>query len=96
MRLLAMQTAVALADFEPKTDEEGRILLKDTHIMQVVQMSRQFRDYLTSLHEGDESERAEREGIRNDGFDKYPGPRDDRDRMGGHRRGGSDRARWRN
>ena len=29
---LAFQTAVALADFEGAKDEEGKILLKDTHI----------------------------------------------------------------
>ena len=72
----AFQTAVALADFEGATDEDGKILLKDTHIMQIVRMSKEFKTYLHKLHLGDESKRAERQGIR---FDKYDGQSGDSD-----------------
>lgn len=70
---LAVQTAVALADFEGATDEEGKILLKDTHIQQIVRMSTGFKDYLDALHVGDESKRAERAKTRYDEFDSQQG-----------------------
>ena len=72
-----MQTAVALADFEGATDEEGKILLKDTHIQQIVRMSSDFRDYLDTLHQGDESKRAERQRIR---YDPYVDQNEDSDK----------------
>lgn len=87
-RSIAMQTAVALADFENDRDDEDHILLKDTHIMQVVQMSKQFRDYLNKLHQGDEGKRAERERLRYDHFDKNSSKRDERDSTNGYPRGG--------
>ncbi|KAL8792691.1 MAG: hypothetical protein Q9195_004751 [Heterodermia aff. obscurata] len=71
------QTAVALADYEGAKDEEGKILLKDTHIMQIVRMSKEFKTYLQELHQGDESKRAERQRIR---FDEYDGHSEDSDR----------------
>lgn len=55
-----MQAAVALASYECV------ILLKDTHIAQIVRMSSDFRDYLDVLHQGDESTRAATQGIRYD------------------------------
>lgn len=71
-----MQTAVALADFEGATDEDGKILLKDTHIQQIVRMSSDFRNYLDTLHQGDESKRAERQRIRYDTYDPQSGDSD--------------------
>ena len=71
-----MQTAVALADFEGATDEDGKILLKDTHIQQIVRMSSDFRNYLDTLHQGDESKRAERQRIRYDPYDPQSGDSD--------------------
>ena len=73
---LAFQTAVALADFEGAKDEEGKILLKDTHIMQIVRMSKEFKTYLHELHQGDESKRAERQGVRYDNYDAQSGASD--------------------
>ena len=55
-------------------DEEGKILLKDTHIMQIVRMSKEFKTYLQELHQGNESKRAERQRIR---FDEYDGQNGD-------------------
>ncbi|KAL8827476.1 MAG: hypothetical protein Q9170_007000 [Blastenia crenularia] len=69
----AFQTAVALADYEGAKDEEGKILLKDTHIMQIVRMSKEFKTYLHELHQGDESKRAERQRIRFDEYDAQGG-----------------------
>ena len=69
MSHIAFQTAVALADFGNEKDEDGKILLKDTHIMQVVRMSEEFKTYLKTLHQGDESKRAERQRIRLDAYD---------------------------
>ena len=88
-----MQTAVALADFENARDAEDHILLKDKHIEQVAKMSKQFRDYLNNLHQGDEGKRAERERLRLDGFDKSSSKRDDRDLVNGYHRGDSYRPR---
>lgn len=67
--MLVVQTAVALADFDRAIDEEGKTLLKDTHIQQIARMSTEFRDYLDALHVGDESKRAERAHNRYDQFD---------------------------
>ena len=69
----AFQTAVALADYEGAKDEEGKILLKETHIMQIVRMSREFKTYLNELHQGDESKRAERQRVRFDEYDAQSG-----------------------
>ena len=77
---LAFQTAVALADFEGAKDEEGKILLKDTHIMQIVRISKEFKTYLHELHQGDESKRAARQGMRYDDYDAQSGDSDGRKR----------------
>lgn len=77
---LAFQTAVALADFEGAKDEEGKILLKDTHIMQIVRMSKEFKTYLHELHQGDESKRAERQRMRYDDYEAQSGDSDGRTR----------------
>lgn len=59
-RDIAFQTAVALAEYEATKDEEGKILLTDKHLKSVVEMSRDFKEYLNELHKGDEGKRAER------------------------------------
>ncbi|KAL8859320.1 MAG: hypothetical protein Q9178_004258 [Gyalolechia marmorata] len=64
------------ADYENAKDEEGKILLKDTHIMQIVRMSKEFKTYLHELHRGDESKRAERQQIRFDSYDAQSGNND--------------------
>lgn len=64
----AFQTAVALADFDG-ANEDGKIVLRKTHIQQIVHMSQEFKDYLKQLHRGDEAKRADRQRIRHDEFD---------------------------
>ncbi|KAK4167749.1 ATPase [Cladorrhinum sp. PSN259] len=56
----ALQTAVALAEYDAEKDEEGKILVTDTHLKAVVEMSRDFKNYLNELHRGNEAKRAER------------------------------------
>jgi hypothetical protein len=55
---------------DSEKDDEGRIVLKDEHIRSIVQMSGAFKKYLQTLHGGDESKRAAREGLRVDDFDE--------------------------
>jgi len=67
---IAFQTAVALAEYDAEKDEEGKILLTDSHLRAVVELSRDFKDYLNDLHKGDEGKRAERKYDRLDSFSK--------------------------
>jgi len=64
----AFQTAVALAEYDAEKDEEGKIMVTDDHLRAVVELSKDFQDYLDKLHRGDESKRAERKGERLDSF----------------------------
>lgn len=66
----AFQTAVALAEFDAEKDEEGKILLTDSHLRAVVELLKDFKDYLNSLHQGDEGKRSERKYERLDSFSK--------------------------
>ncbi|ORY14832.1 hypothetical protein BCR34DRAFT_559937 [Clohesyomyces aquaticus] len=66
----AFQTAVALAEVEDSKDEQGRTVLKSEHVKQIVQMSSAFKKYLDTLHQGDETQRAKREGLRLDDWDE--------------------------
>jgi hypothetical protein len=63
---VAFQTAVALAEYDTETDEEGNILLKDEHLRSIVEMSRDFKRYLDDTHGADEEKRAAMEQIRYD------------------------------
>ena len=65
----AFQTAVALADFDGEKDEDGKTMLRERHIQQIVHMSQEFKTYLNELHTGDEAKRAYRQRIRLDKFD---------------------------
>jgi hypothetical protein len=56
----AIQTAVALAEYDDERDKEGKIKLTDDHLKAVVELSRDFKEYLKTLHRGDEDKRAER------------------------------------
>ncbi|KAK4227773.1 ATPase [Podospora fimiseda] len=56
----ALQTAVAMAEYDAEKDEEGKILVTDTHLRAVVELSRDFKNYLNDLHRGSEAKRAER------------------------------------
>ncbi|KAK7413764.1 hypothetical protein QQX98_007331 [Neonectria punicea] len=64
----AFQTAVALAEYDAEVDEEGKTIVNDTHFRSVVELSRDFKDYLKELHRGDESMRAQRKSERLDTF----------------------------
>lgn len=65
----AFQTAVALAEHEGKRDKEGTILVTDRHLKSVLALSKDFKNYLTELHQGhDEAERARRRQERLDSF----------------------------
>jgi hypothetical protein len=57
---LAFQTAVALAEYEAVKDSEGKIVLTDKHLKSVVEMSRDFKNYIDDIHQGNEDIRAER------------------------------------
>ena len=70
----AFQTAVALAEFDAEKDEEGKILLTDSHLRAVVELLKDFKDYLNTLHQGDEGKRAERKYDRLDSFSKTDEP----------------------
>lgn len=54
----AFQTAVSLAEFHNEKDSEGKIMLTEAHLKSVVELSKDFKDYLDELHTGDESKRA--------------------------------------
>ena len=66
----AFQTAVALADFDDDRNEDGKVVLRESHIQQIVHMSQEFKQYLRELHRGDEAKRADRQRIRFDEFDQ--------------------------
>ncbi|EQB48870.1 hypothetical protein CGLO_11851 [Colletotrichum gloeosporioides Cg-14] len=68
----AFQTAVALAEFEADKDAEGRIKVKDEHLKAVVELSKDFKNYLNDLHLKDEGKRAEQ---RHERLDSYEGPK---------------------
>lgn len=64
----AFQTAVALAEFDGERDEDKKILLTDNHLRAVVEVSRDFKNYLHELHSGDEGKRAQRKYERLDSY----------------------------
>lgn len=66
----ALQTAVALAEYDAEKDEEGKIVLTDTHLKAVVELSADFKKYLEELHSGNASKRAERKFERLDDYEK--------------------------
>ncbi|EMR70898.1 putative aaa family atpase protein [Eutypa lata UCREL1] len=56
----AFQTAVSLAEYDAEKGEDGKIMVTDEHLRAVVELSKDFKDYLNTLHQGDEGKRAER------------------------------------
>lgn len=66
--LAAFQTAVSLAEFEAKKDEEGKIVITDEHLRAVIELSSDFKDYLEKLHKKDEAGRA---AMRHERLDFY-------------------------
>lgn len=70
--IIAFQTAVSLAEVsaKPASETDPRVILTDKHIKQIVRMSSAFKKYLHTLHQGDETIRAAREGLRVDDFEE--------------------------
>ncbi|QLI68001.1 uncharacterized protein G6M90_00g030840 [Metarhizium brunneum] len=64
----AFQTSVALAEYDDEKDEEGKIILSDTHFRAVLELSKDFKDYLNDLHQGNEGKRAQRKYERLDTY----------------------------
>jgi SpoVK/Ycf46/Vps4 family AAA+-type ATPase len=64
----AFQTAVSLAEYEAEKDEEGTILVTEDHLRAVVELSKDFKDYLNELHIVDEEKRAQNRFERVDNF----------------------------
>ena len=67
-----LQTAVALAEYEASKEEghsdDDPVIVVTEHFKQVMQMSRAFRNYMTSVHAGTELKRAQLNRDRNDNF----------------------------
>ncbi|KAH8429323.1 uncharacterized protein LDX57_006990 [Aspergillus melleus] len=67
-----LQTAVALAEYEASKEEghsdDDPVIVVTEHFKQVMQMSRAFRNYMTSVHAGTELKRAQLNRDRNDSF----------------------------
>lgn len=59
IRASAFQTAVSLAEYANERDEDDKIKLTDEHLREVVELSKDFKDYLFKLHNRDEAKRAE-------------------------------------
>ncbi|KAI0514731.1 P-loop containing nucleoside triphosphate hydrolase protein [Xylaria bambusicola] len=64
----AFQTAVSLAEYDAEKGEDGKIMITDDHLRAVVELSRDFKEYLGELHRGDEAKRAERNYERLDSY----------------------------
>ncbi|KAI1659699.1 P-loop containing nucleoside triphosphate hydrolase protein [Daldinia decipiens] len=65
----AFQTAVSLAEYDAEKGEDGKIMITDEHLRAVVELSKDFKNYLNELHRGDEGKRAERHFERLDSYD---------------------------
>jgi hypothetical protein len=59
---------VNLAQAEGDTDNKGRVIVKRDHIKATVEMSKEFKEYMISLHKKTESQRAQIMGYRYDSF----------------------------
>lgn len=66
----AFQTAVSLAEYDSEKGEDGKITITDDHLRAVVELSRDFKEYLGELHRGDEAKRAERNYERLDSYSR--------------------------
>ncbi|OTB14186.1 hypothetical protein K445DRAFT_23968 [Daldinia sp. EC12] len=66
----AFQTAVSLAEYDAEKGEDGKIIITDKHLRAVVELSKDFKDYLNELHRGDEAKRAERKYERLEQYDR--------------------------
>jgi hypothetical protein len=59
-----------LAEYSAEKDEDGKIIVTDDHLRAVLDLSKDFKDYLKELHRGDEGKRAERNYERLDSYDR--------------------------
>ncbi|KAK8124349.1 uncharacterized protein PG998_000108 [Apiospora kogelbergensis] len=69
----ALQTAIALAEYEAKNMEDydpERIIVEVHHFEEVMSLNEEFRRYLNSINARNEAERAKARSWRNDGYDK--------------------------
>ncbi|KAH3910706.1 hypothetical protein HBH56_145150 [Parastagonospora nodorum] len=64
----AFQIAVNLAQAEGNKNSDGKVTVKEKHIKVTVELSRDFKRYMVSLHHKTESERARVAGTRYDDF----------------------------
>lgn len=56
--VLAFQTAVSLAEYADERDEDNKIKLTDEHLREVMELSKDFKEYLKKLHKADEEKRT--------------------------------------
>ncbi|KAF2135438.1 uncharacterized protein K452DRAFT_239383 [Aplosporella prunicola CBS 121167] len=68
----AFQTAVALASYEAKQNNEEVPTITEDHVSQVVEMSATFKQYIKSALQANDSDIAYRERLRNDRFKLIP------------------------
>ncbi|KAK2018532.1 P-loop containing nucleoside triphosphate hydrolase protein [Colletotrichum eremochloae] len=64
----AFQVAVALAEARADRDGKGRVLIKPEHIKASVQMSKEFKQYVTKIYKQDPSKVAAAMGNRYDAY----------------------------
>ena len=76
----AFQTAVALASFEAKQNEENVPTVTEDHFSQVVEMSTSFKEYMRSALQDNDADLAFRNRLRNDSFKLVPVERWNSDR----------------
>jgi len=69
----AFQTAIALAEYDSEKGEDGLIKVTDEHFRPVIELSRDFKVYLDSLHKANEAKRAQVKKERLDSFVKGEG-----------------------
>ncbi|KAA8570778.1 hypothetical protein EYC84_000172 [Monilinia fructicola] len=64
----AFQTAVAIAEYQATEEGTKEVELKCEYLDQVVKMSKRFKDYLSTLPDGNVAKKALKYGTRNDDF----------------------------
>jgi len=69
--IIGFSTAVSLAEYDARDQKTVRITLD--HMKRVVMLSRQFKNYMTSLNDGREDDyMAKARGLRNDSYKDHP------------------------
>ncbi|PQE20537.1 atpase aaa-type core protein [Rutstroemia sp. NJR-2017a BBW] len=64
----AFQTAVALAEYQATEEGSSEVELKCEYLDQVVKMSKRFKEYLSTLPDGNTAKKMWKYGMRNDDF----------------------------